>query len=164
MLMSFLECCEMNDESQNNWRMLHPDEIVEPTDEILAENGQFVGQWIGVSYSRVGKPRCDATIRRRIAKQAPAPEVPASPVDRGTKYHRTIAQTLPDKDNCTEEIAVTVDVYDVLAAFGVTCPAIQHAVKKLLSPGQRGAKDKIKDLQEAAVSIQRAIQMESSRP
>ena len=29
---------------------------------------------------------------------------------------------------------VTVDVYDVLRAFEVTSPPIQHAVKKLLMP------------------------------
>lgn len=52
-----------------------------------------------------------------------------------------------------------VDVYDVLAAFGVTCPAIQHAVKKLLCPGQRGVKDAMQDLIEARFSIDRAMQL-----
>lgn len=31
----------------------------------------------------------------------------------------------------------TVDVYDVLTAYRVTCPALQHAIKKLLMPGLR---------------------------
>lgn len=52
-----------------------------------------------------------------------------------------------------------VDVYDVLKAFNVTCPAIQHAVKKLLCPGQRGAKDAMQDLIEARFSIDRAMQL-----
>lgn len=53
-----------------------------------------------------------------------------------------------------------VDVYDVLMAFGVTNPATQHAIKKLLMPGQRGAKDTVQDLNEARQSIERAIQIE----
>lgn len=49
------------------------------------------------------------------------------------KYQRTIK-------------GVTVDVYDVLAAFGVTCQARGHAIKKLLMAGQRGHKDEAQDL------------------
>lgn len=67
------------------------------------------------------------------------------------KYHRTIVGI----DGST----ATVDVYAVLAAFNVTCPATQHAVKKLLAPGQRGHKDKAQDLSEARSSIDRALQM-----
>lgn len=54
-----------------------------------------------------------------------------------------------------------IDVYDVLTIFDVHNPAIQHAIKKLLCPGQRTqAKDKIQDLREATISIERAIEME----
>lgn len=52
-----------------------------------------------------------------------------------------------------------IDVYRVLSLWGVTCPATQHAVKKLLAAGQRGAKDGRKDLTEARDSINRALQM-----
>lgn len=54
---------------------------------------------------------------------------------------------------------VIVDVYDVLKAFGVTCPARAHAIKKLLAPGQRGAKDTVTDLKESIQSIERAIEL-----
>ena len=54
----------------------------------------------------------------------------------------------------------SVDVYDVLMAFNVTNPATQHAIKKLLMPGNRGHKDKITDLKEAYQSIARAIELE----
>ena len=53
-----------------------------------------------------------------------------------------------------------VDVYDVLMAFNVTNPATQHAIKKLLMPGNRGHKDKLTDLREALASVERAIQLE----
>lgn len=54
----------------------------------------------------------------------------------------------------------TMDVYDVLVAFNVTNPALQHAIKKLLKPGQRGHKDVVDDLSEASISIDRAIWIE----
>jgi len=56
---------------------------------------------------------------------------------------------------------VDVDVYDILLAFGVSCPATQHAIKKLLMPGQRGSKDTLLDLKEARSSIDRAMELEA---
>lgn len=68
--------------------------------------------------------------------------------DRGkpNKYQRTIK-------------GVTVDVYDVLVAFGVTCPAMAHAIKKMLMPGQRGSKDAEQDKREAIQAIERSIDL-----
>lgn len=66
-----------------------------------------------------------------------------------TKYQREIKK------------GVFVDVYDVLLAFGVTNPAMQHAIKKMLAPGQRGVKDAIQDMNEAMQSIERAKELES---
>lgn len=62
------------------------------------------------------------------------------------KYQRTIK-------------GVTIDVYDVLAAFGVTCQARGHAIKKLLMAGQRGHKDEAQDLREAVQAIERSIEL-----
>lgn len=54
----------------------------------------------------------------------------------------------------------TIDVYRVLHIFNVTDPCIQHAVKKLLVAGGRGAgKDVSKDVQEAIDSLQRFQEM-----
>ena len=55
------------------------------------------------------------------------------------------------------------DVYAVLDAFGVTCPARQHAIKKLLCAGLRGKADEAQDLSEAREAIDRAMQMHASR-
>ena len=81
-------------------------------------------------------------------------ELPA--LSAGSKYKRMIRQTLPEGH---AGAAVIVDVYDVLRAWDVTCPALQHAVKKLLQPGQRGSKSAAQDLREAIRSIERAIQL-----
>lgn len=53
-----------------------------------------------------------------------------------------------------------VDVYDVLKAFDVVCPAMQHAIKKMLCSGQRGVKDSVRDKREAIESINRSIELE----
>lgn len=53
-----------------------------------------------------------------------------------------------------------IDVYRVLALFEVTDPAVQHAIKKLLVPGKRGAgKSREQDIREAVTSLNRALQM-----
>lgn len=56
---------------------------------------------------------------------------------------------------------VFVDVYDVLQAFNVTNPALQHLVKKALAVGQRGHKDASEDLQDIVDSALRAKELES---
>ena len=53
-----------------------------------------------------------------------------------------------------------IDVYDILTAYTVTNPADAHAIKKMLCPGKRGAKDGIQDRREAIASLQRAIELE----
>lgn len=64
-----------------------------------------------------------------------------------SKYHRAIAR---DGTGLS-------DVYDVLRAFGVSCPATAHCIKKLLMPGQRGTKTRVEDLKEARAALIRAI-------
>jgi hypothetical protein len=56
---------------------------------------------------------------------------------------------------------VTIDVYDVLLAFNVTNPALQHLVKKALCAGLRGHKDKEQDLHEILESAKRAVELET---
>lgn len=53
-----------------------------------------------------------------------------------------------------------IDAYRVLERFGVTDPSIQHAVKKLLVAGGRGAgKDQDQDVQESIDSLLRFQEM-----
>lgn len=55
----------------------------------------------------------------------------------------------------------TIDVYRVLELFNVTSPTIQHAVKKLLVAGGRGAgKDITQDVREAIDSLERWFAMQ----
>lgn len=57
----------------------------------------------------------------------------------------------------------SIDVYDVLTAWSVTNPALQHLIKKALQCGQRGHKDAQQDLQDIIDSAIRAKQLESGK-
>lgn len=57
----------------------------------------------------------------------------------------------------------TVDVYCVLDAYAVTCPARAHAVKKLLCAGLRGKGSELDDLREALEAVQRAVELQGQR-
>ena len=72
----------------------------------------------------------------------------------GSKYLRDVPCLIRHK---------RVDVYAVLDAFNVTCPARQHAIKKLLCAGLRGKGDVKQDLFEASDAVTRAIEMHKSR-
>ena len=78
-------------------------------------------------------------------------------MDSRSKYLRTIHSADPDIP------CGVVDVYSVLDAFAVTCPARQHATKKLLCAGLRGKGDALQDLREALVAVERAIALEVQR-
>lgn len=55
-----------------------------------------------------------------------------------------------------------VDVYAVLKAYNVTCPARAHAIKKLLCAGLRDKGDELADLVGAKAAINRAIELQQA--
>lgn len=79
----------------------------------------------------------------------------------GKKYLKTIKAAAGSYAEMTE--GIRVDVYAVIEAFGVTCPARQHAIKKILCAGTRGKGDTIADLTGAIAALNRAIQLEEVR-
>ena len=69
----------------------------------------------------------------------------------------------PEADNkYLHEIkpGIFVDVYDVLMAWNVTNPALQHLIKKALQAGDRGHKSREQDLQDIIDSAIRAKELE----
>lgn len=75
------------------------------------------------------------------------------------KYKRQIAVTLKNGQIATG----SVDVYDVIEAWGVQCPALQHLIKKALQPGARGHKSFEQDLKDIEASAKRAIELNAAR-
>lgn len=69
--------------------------------------------------------------------------------DKGDKYLKAIT------DRRTGD-CINVDIYDVLVAFNITCPAMQHALKKMLAAGKRGHKSYSTDCNEAINSIEQS--------
>lgn len=67
----------------------------------------------------------------------------------GSKYLREIGRNDSGRS----------DVYDVLKAFEVVCPARQHAIKKLLCAGLRGKGGEAQDLTEALDAVRRAVEL-----
>ena len=55
--------------------------------------------------------------------------------------------------------ATTIDVYDVLVAFKVTNPALQHLIKKALQVGNRGHKSAEQDYDDIIASAVRAKEL-----
>lgn len=80
----------------------------------------------------------------------------------GKKYLRWISGAAGPLINGTP-ISIQVDVYCVLEAFGITCQATGHALKKLLCAGDRGKGDRLADLKGALAAVNRAIELEERR-
>ena len=76
----------------------------------------------------------------------------------GEKYIRRIYQTTNIECKDMDKVFIKADVYDVLSAFQVNSPPLQHAIKKLLCCGIRGKGDFLQDLKEAKDSVERAIE------
>lgn len=79
----------------------------------------------------------------------------------GSKYN--LVPLCPPSKYTRSIYGVEIDIYDILNAWEVICPATQHAIKKLLMPGQRGNKSKLQDLREASQAIKRAIRLEERK-
>jgi hypothetical protein len=109
-------------------------------------------QWI---KSLIPRPATPDFVRKAVEKEAirlHQEVMEAAPTEAPrNKYDRTIHGKY-GTGKCT------VDVYRVLNAFGPLSPEIDHAVKKLLAPGQRGVKDEKQDLLEAIQSIEARLQ------
>ena len=150
-----------------SYRDLQDHEIIRYGDEFLiGASLDGWGEWIGVYPTHEGwGKRVDETgmqWRRPVPEQPDElkqPEQPAAlpAVDRGERYRRTIRQSLGDGAG----LEIEVDIADVCHAFQLPY-MLGQAVKKICLPGSRGAKDRLKDLREAAWHIQRQIQIEEA--
>ena len=137
----------------------HKSEDIDTVGEpYLAVDKKCFGQYL--QGPDAGERDCDTCPAIEACQNASPPMIQMEPKPTpsefnrsGSKYLREAAQLVDGK----------LDVYAVLDAFAVTCPARQHAIKKLLCSGLRGKGDVIQDLQEAGDAVARAIQMQRAR-
>jgi hypothetical protein len=100
---------------------------------------------------------------RRRAKKEPIfegpPDIYGRPIREhgGGKYLRRIRPA----DGAGGPI--NVDVYCVIEAYEIHCPALQHALKKILACGQRGKGDKVDDIHGVFDAMWRALELEKQR-
>lgn len=106
--------------------------------------------WSNLPYSSI--------LAYKIVQEAPKDSEPvhAEAHDAPQRTPRRHSHYFKDVSQINE-----IDVYRVCELFGVDDPsgATQHAVKKLLCAGQRGAKDRAKDYQEAIDTLTRRVEM-----
>lgn len=108
----------------------------------VACRGELLGDWRDTLEKRPERAEFEPFASVEDASTAKQPSITTS------KYTKTIH-------------GVSVDVYDVLQAWGVSNPALQHLIKKALQCGQRGHKDNAQDLQDIIDSAIRAKELES---
>lgn len=109
-----------------------PSELDKNANQIQKEGG----------YGDYDNPLIKATNDSQVEQDAITLASPKS------KYHREIAP------------GVWVDVYDVLKAWKVENPALQHLIKKALQPGARGHKDLEQGMDDIVASAIRARELE----
>lgn len=87
------------------------------------------------------------------------PDIYGRPIQEhgGGKYLRTIHSA----DGVGGPIKV--DVYCVIEAFDIRCPAMCHALKKILACGQRGKGSKIDDIHGTFDALWRALELQKQR-
>ena len=73
-------------------------------------------------------------------------------------YSATVERTINEHQIKDKFVRITIDPYVVLAAYNITNPAQQHAIKKLLRAGNSD-KSLIQDIKESRDSLIRMIQI-----
>lgn len=99
----------------------------------------------------VPAPQCQP-----VPASPPKPAQAASPVPYGPRFTPANASKYPHYFKAVNQ--THIDIYWVLDNFNTGSSALDHAVKKLLVPGGRGAKDRLTDLKEALASLKGAIE------
>ena len=112
--------------------------------------GGIIGRSLPLEEDAATAKNCDQVVTINIKPDSTLIHQPRGRIKRITtsKYTKTIH-------------GVSVDVYDVLQAWGVSNPALQHLIKKALQCGHRGHKDNAQDLQDIIDSAIRAKELES---
>lgn len=111
----------------------------------VASTKSFVGDFLPEGYPTFGHTNCRCKSAKVGEIHIDGKRHEAQP---GNKYLHEIKP------------GVFVDVYDVLMAWNVTNPALQHLIKKALQPGDRGHKSREQDLQDIIDSAIRAKELE----
>ena len=128
-----------------------------PVVDLRNAAGELIAKSISVTHvERLPEPITNSILRGTTEQV----------IDDGTNPHYVEPKPYNKYDRVVKDTdgnSVVVDVYSVLDGFNVTCPALQHLIKKALCVGIRGHKDTDQDLQDINASAIRAIQLNKNR-
>ncbi|HYE79129.1 MAG TPA: hypothetical protein VEI97_14195 [bacterium] len=117
----------------------------------------------GITMQVPGKLKADEEAAQSFPPPSPHPEPSPTPGGSGGERKHSGSKYVREIKSAVSDQRIAVDVYSVLEAFQVTCPARQHAIKKLLCAGLRGKGSELDDLQEAIDAIRRAVELQQQR-
>jgi hypothetical protein len=174
--------CVSSDPTHNHWhpfnRFLPSDEVLQlpKIDESMPKAGASL-TWptIEEPHAHIGIMTLSEIAAAEDAVRDPEPRKVSKHPALGMPYgHNPLGQagywlgeTSPKHGHYYKDVSKLqhVDVYRVLSLFAVTDPCLQHAVKKLLVAGGRGAGKSIdKDVQEAIDTLTRWQAMRAEEP
>ncbi len=136
----------LEDDDPPGWLMV----FSEPTDVNLVGSA-FRGVWRPARPGEI--PGVDTPDPNPVPFPGGSAATPPPGATTGDKYARVIRSSRFGGE------PLRVDVYDVIAAYAVTCPAVAHACKKLLAAGLRGKGSRLQDLAEARDAVARAVEL-----
>jgi polyhydroxyalkanoate synthesis regulator phasin len=105
---------------------------------------------------RMKKLRAEATARQSAATAEN--EAVSSDVRALSEQEKKCLEKYPHYFKDVRHLNI-LDIYRVLDLFSTGDAALDHAAKKILAAGKRGAKDKTKDIKEAIDALQRKLWM-----
>jgi len=125
-----------------------------------------LGETPSSAIASTAAPAPGSTLKRVIAGQPlDAVKATPSPAPAATLAHRSPFSldepASPVNHYEREHRKVKIDVYRICKLYGITDPAVQHAVKKLLRFGSGQRKSCGVDIAEAIQSLQRWQEMEA---
>lgn len=122
--------------------------------------GTILGDWRDTLEQRPAD-LSESAVTERLT-EATQNVLAAAPALMDEKYILDHSKPAKPRNKYQREIrpGVFVDVYDVLKAFAVTDPALQHLIKKALCAGLRGHKSRQTDLQDIIDSALRAKELD----
>lgn len=132
-------------------------DVIYPTKEAYDKACDEFANWMG-NTSHVYVPQTENDWNSMIADEYDYPEGDSDyeyPADCSDPYNPVAKEKSLYPHYFKPCPYSVVDIYRVIRLFDVADPCIQHALKKLLAAGRRGAKDLQVDIQEAIDSLER---------
>lgn len=160
----FEDCKEITLQELRDMVVLKRNDVVDATHSVDGLNGSAInlsGKWYAFNFNiREWELWTDCfeyrlddlkPIKEEVMKESLNDKIATAEVARQEEKHSHYKKDVSRLN--------VIDVYRVLELYSVESHAVGHAIKKLLCCGQRGAKGRKQDIQEAIDSLNRELEM-----